>query len=169
VRLVDQLIAYEEGQITEDQEVAFFEHLVETGTCWQLSGHYQRVAATLIEAGLIKPPELAEANLQQSGLGCAQNLGFQPLYPSCSPLRCFERLGVVAGISPHLPVPKLDDGHDHKYLPAAVIVDSLGDPQPIPNQHPTQPDARRVGVRFLERPHVLPPRMHSPDWGISIT
>jgi hypothetical protein len=63
VGLVDQLIAYEEGQITEDQEVAFFEHLVETGTCWQLSGHYQRVAATLIEAGLIKPPELAEANL----------------------------------------------------------------------------------------------------------
>jgi hypothetical protein len=62
VRLVDQLIAYEEGQITEDQEVAFFEHLVETGTCWQLPGHYQRVGATLIEAGLIKPPELAEAN-----------------------------------------------------------------------------------------------------------
>jgi hypothetical protein len=63
VRLVDQLIAYEEGQITEDQEVAFFEHLVETGTCWQLPGHYQRVGATLIEAGLIKPPELAETNL----------------------------------------------------------------------------------------------------------
>ena len=62
-RLVDQLIAYEEGQITEDQEIAFFEHLIETGTCWQLSGHYQRVAATLIEAGLIKPPELAEASL----------------------------------------------------------------------------------------------------------
>ena len=33
VRLVDQLIAYEEGQITDDQEIAFFEHLVETGTC----------------------------------------------------------------------------------------------------------------------------------------
>jgi hypothetical protein len=63
VRLVDQLIAYEEGQITEDQEIAFFEHLVETGTCWQLPGHYQRVAATLIEAGLIKPPELAETSL----------------------------------------------------------------------------------------------------------
>jgi hypothetical protein len=63
VRLVDQLIAYEEGQITEDQEIEFFEHLVETGTCWQLAGHYQRVGATLIEAGLIKPPERAEANL----------------------------------------------------------------------------------------------------------
>ena len=63
MRLVDQLIAYEEGQITEDQEIAFFEHLVETGTCWQLAGHYQRVGATLLEAGLIKPPVRAEANL----------------------------------------------------------------------------------------------------------
>ena len=61
MRLVEQLIAYEEGQITHDEEVAFFEHLVETGVCWQLSGHYQSVAATLIEAGLIKPPEPTEA------------------------------------------------------------------------------------------------------------
>jgi hypothetical protein len=36
---------------------------VETGTCWQLSGHYQRVAATLIEAGLIESPERAKATL----------------------------------------------------------------------------------------------------------
>jgi hypothetical protein len=63
VRLVEQLIAYEEGQITGDEEVAFFDHLVETGTCWQLAGHYQRVGATLIEAGLIKSPERAEAAL----------------------------------------------------------------------------------------------------------
>jgi len=63
VRLVDQLIAYEEGHITQDEAVAFFEHLVETGVCWQLSGHYQRVAATLIEAGLIKLPEQTEASL----------------------------------------------------------------------------------------------------------
>jgi hypothetical protein len=63
VRLVDQLIAYEEGQITHDEEAAFFEHLVETGVCWQLPGHYQRVAATLIEAGLIKPAEQTEARL----------------------------------------------------------------------------------------------------------
>ena len=63
MRLVDQLIAYEEGQLTEDEEVALFEHLVETGTCWQLSGHYQRVAATLIEAGLIKPAGRGKATL----------------------------------------------------------------------------------------------------------
>ena len=63
VQLVDQLIAYEEGQLTEDEEVALFQYLVETGTCWHLEGHYQRVAATLLEAGLIKPPERAKATL----------------------------------------------------------------------------------------------------------
>ena len=62
MRLVDQLIAYEEGQITGDEEVAFFEQLVETVTCWQLQGHYQRVAATLMEAGLIDSPVHPEAN-----------------------------------------------------------------------------------------------------------
>ncbi len=62
MRLVDQLIAYEEGQITGEEEIALFEHLVETGTCWQLQGHYQRVAATLIEAGLIDSPVHPEAN-----------------------------------------------------------------------------------------------------------
>ena len=61
MQLEDQLIAYEEGQITDDEEIAFFQHLIETGTCWQLQGHYQRVGATLIEAGLIKPPEWAKA------------------------------------------------------------------------------------------------------------
>ena len=64
MHLVDQLIAYEEGQITDDEEVALFQHLIDTGTCWHLSGHYHRVGATLIEAGLIKPPpEQAEATL----------------------------------------------------------------------------------------------------------
>ena len=62
MQLVDQLIAYEEGQLTEDEEIAFFEHLVQTGTCWQLQGHYQRVGATLIEAGLIKSPVHTEAS-----------------------------------------------------------------------------------------------------------
>ena len=61
MQLVDQLIAYEEGQITDDEEIAFFQHLIETGTCWQLQGHYQRLGATLIEEGLIKSPEWAKA------------------------------------------------------------------------------------------------------------
>jgi hypothetical protein len=60
LQLVDQLIAYEEGQITKDEEIELFQHLIETGTCWHLAGHYHRMGATLIEAGLIKPPEWAK-------------------------------------------------------------------------------------------------------------
>ena len=63
MQLVDQLIAYEEGLITEYEEIALFQHLIDTGTCWQLDGHYQRMGATLIEAGLIKPPARATAHL----------------------------------------------------------------------------------------------------------
>jgi hypothetical protein len=62
LQLVDQLIAYEEGQVTEDEEIALFQHLIDTGMCWHLPGHYHRMAATLIEAGLIKPPEWAKEN-----------------------------------------------------------------------------------------------------------
>ncbi|HEX2109501.1 MAG TPA: hypothetical protein VHF70_09535 [Rubrobacteraceae bacterium] len=57
MQLVDQLIAYEEGELTENEEIALFQHLVDTGTCWHLEGHYHRVAATPIEAELIKPLE----------------------------------------------------------------------------------------------------------------
>ena len=63
MQLVDQLIAYEEGQMTEDEQIALFQHLIATETCWHLEGHYHRVGATFIEAGLIKPLERAEANL----------------------------------------------------------------------------------------------------------
>lgn len=63
VQLVDELIAYEEGQMTQDEEITLFQHLIDTGACWQLEGHYHRVGATLIEAGLIQPPEWEKANL----------------------------------------------------------------------------------------------------------
>jgi hypothetical protein len=33
LQLVDQLIAYEEGQVTDDEEIGLFQHLIETGTC----------------------------------------------------------------------------------------------------------------------------------------
>jgi hypothetical protein len=66
VRLVDQLIAYEEDQITGDQEVAFFEQLVERGRCWQLQGHYQRIAATLLETGPMSSPLHPEANTSKT-------------------------------------------------------------------------------------------------------
>jgi hypothetical protein len=63
LQLVERLIAYEEVHMTDNEEIALFQHLIDTGTCWHLAGHYHRVAATLIEAGLIKPLERAEVNL----------------------------------------------------------------------------------------------------------
>jgi hypothetical protein len=75
VQLVDQLIAYEEGQMTEDEQIALFQHLIDTGTCWHLEGHYQRVGATLIEAGLIKPLKQADANLSSKTITRPSRVG----------------------------------------------------------------------------------------------
>src|SRR5918992_962013 len=88
----------------------------------------------------------------------AQNLGLHPLDPLRPLLGCLERFRVVAGVPPHLPISRLDDEYHAKYLPLAVVVDPLHDPQPRPHQHPPYPDAGRgrvAGEGLLERPHVL--------------
>lgn len=49
-------MAYEQGEQSEDETVAMFQKLVNSGLAWQLQGHYGRTAAALIEAGLVTPP-----------------------------------------------------------------------------------------------------------------
>lgn len=41
---------------SEEQYLAAWQHLVDTGTCWKLQGWFGRTAAALIEAGHIKTP-----------------------------------------------------------------------------------------------------------------
>jgi len=51
---LDQIIAYEQGDLDEDEVLALFQDLVRTGLVWRLQGHYGRTARHLIEVGLIE-------------------------------------------------------------------------------------------------------------------
>lgn len=54
---LDMMIAFEQGELDEESTVELFQSLVDTGLAWQLQGFYGRTAASLIEAGLVTPPE----------------------------------------------------------------------------------------------------------------
>ena len=57
---IDNIIAYESGDLDEHQTIEFFQGLIDSGLVWQLQGSYGRTAHSLIEAGLCisERPEL---------------------------------------------------------------------------------------------------------------
>ena len=59
--LVEQLAAWTEGKLTEDETVDLFQQLVDTGQAWTLDGHTSRTATDLIEAGLVTVDDDARA------------------------------------------------------------------------------------------------------------
>ena len=54
-KLGQRLVAYEQGELDEQETIELFEELVQTGLAWQLKGQYGRTATALIEAGQIEP------------------------------------------------------------------------------------------------------------------
>ena len=41
---VDFVIAYESGDLTDEEIIAGFQELIDTGLAWRLQGHYGRTA-----------------------------------------------------------------------------------------------------------------------------
>ena len=50
--LLSQILDYEAGEMDEDEEILFFQELINSGLCWQLQGSYGRTAQGMIKAGL---------------------------------------------------------------------------------------------------------------------
>jgi hypothetical protein len=53
---LDKMIEWEQGTLNEDDTVALFQELVNSGLAWQLQGCYGRQAMALINAGLVTRP-----------------------------------------------------------------------------------------------------------------
>ncbi len=53
--MLDQIIAYETGNLSQWGILKLFSELVKTGQAWTLQGSYGRTAARLIEDGYLTP------------------------------------------------------------------------------------------------------------------
>jgi hypothetical protein len=55
--MLDQIMAFEQGEMDEQELVDFFQDLINTGMAWELQGFYGRTARDLIGAGHCTLPE----------------------------------------------------------------------------------------------------------------
>jgi hypothetical protein len=51
--LLDKIIKYECGELSEVDTISLFSELIKTGQAWSLQGHYGRTAKSLIDQGLL--------------------------------------------------------------------------------------------------------------------
>ena len=52
---IDQLIAYESGDLSQEDTITFFQEGIDHGWVWVLQGHYGRMASHLITEGFCTP------------------------------------------------------------------------------------------------------------------
>jgi len=53
MEMIEDIKRYENGEMNEEQEVEFFQTLLDTGIIFSLQGHYQRQMDRMIENGVI--------------------------------------------------------------------------------------------------------------------
>lgn len=54
--LIEQIVAYEMGDLDEDATVSFFQQMINDGSVWGLQGHYIRTAKNFLDVGLCQWP-----------------------------------------------------------------------------------------------------------------
>jgi hypothetical protein len=50
---VELIMQYEQGALSDEDTIALFQSLVDSGLAWQLQGSYGRTAMAMLDAGLI--------------------------------------------------------------------------------------------------------------------
>lgn len=53
MNMTDRIIAFESGELDDEQIINLFQDLIDTHTIGHLQGIYQRAAVRLLEAGLV--------------------------------------------------------------------------------------------------------------------
>jgi precorrin isomerase len=64
MNFVKRIIAYENGELSQEETIQLFQEMVDTGIVWKLQGHYGRTAEALIEAEQITPANAANKHVQ---------------------------------------------------------------------------------------------------------
>jgi hypothetical protein len=53
MNLTSDIIAFENGELTDEETIALFQELCDTGIIYDLQGSYQRIAQQMIAEGVI--------------------------------------------------------------------------------------------------------------------